>query len=318
MSTELSCGQANLLDLVDLLESLGHRPVKIRGNDYWYLSPLREEKTASFKVNRRMNVWYDHGTGKGGKLVDFGISFWNCTVKELLAKLGGDREGHIVSFHPPSSGPAGEKKEALNEAGKIIIVSDSELKSPGLLKYLKSRQIPAVIARQFCREVIFELHEKRYLAIGFKNEGGGYELRNQFFKGSSSPKEPRLIKNAEQNESKELTVFEGFFSFLSFLTIQNLRPGLLEGFQNTQTDFLILNSLSFFEKSREQMQQYPMIHLCLDRDKAGVDCTQKALGWSGKFRDKSQLYEKHKDLNEWLKDLYSQDKKVTVRNGRSL
>ena len=318
MSTEFSCGQANQLDLVDLLERIGHRPVKIRGDDYWYLSPLREEKTASFKVNRRMNVWYDHGTGKGGKLVDFGISYWNCTVKELLAKLGADREGRTVSFHPPSSGPAGEKKEALIEGRKIIIVSDSELKSPGLLKYLKSRQIPADIARQYCREVVFELYEKRQLAIGFKNPVGGYELRNQFFKGSSSPKEPRLIKNGEQKEPKELTVFEGFFSFLSFLTIQNYRPGLQDGFQNTQTDFLILNSLSFFEKSKGLMQKYPAINLCLDRDKAGIDCTKKALGWSEKFRDKSQLYEKHKDMNEWLKGLYSQDKKVTVRKGRSL
>lgn len=197
-----------------------------------------------------MNVWYDHGTSKGGRVVDFGISYWNCTVKELLAKLGGDREGRTVSFHPPSSGPAGEKKEALNEGRKIIIVCDSELKSPGLLKYLKSRQIPAVIARQYCSELVFELYGKRFLAIGFKSEGGGYELRNQFFKGSSSPKEPRLIKTGEQNESKELTVFEGFFSFLSFLTIQNYRPGLLAGFQNTQTDFLILNSLSFFERAR--------------------------------------------------------------------
>lgn len=318
MSTGLSCGQANQLDLVDLLESLGYRPVKIRENDYWYLSPLREEKTASFKVNRKMNVWYDHGTGKGGKLVDFGISFWNCTVKELLAKLEGDREVRTVSFHPPSSGPAGEKKEALNEGRKIIIVSDSELKSPGLLKYLKSRQIPPDIARHYCREVVFELYEKRYLAIGFKNGGGGYELRSQYFKGSSSPKEPRLIKTGEQTETKELTVFEGFFSFLSFLTIQNFRPGLLAGFQNTQTDFLILNSLSFFEKSREQMQEYPAINLCLDRDKAGLTCTEKALGWSAKFRDKSQLYGKHKDLNEWLKDLNSQDQKAGIRKGRSL
>jgi len=31
---------------------------------YWYLSPLREEKEASFKVNRKKNVWYDHGIGK--------------------------------------------------------------------------------------------------------------------------------------------------------------------------------------------------------------------------------------------------------------
>ena len=66
----LLCKQANQIDLVNYLEKLGHRPQKIRSNDYWYLSPLREEKTPSFKVNRKMNVWYDHDMGKGGTLVD--------------------------------------------------------------------------------------------------------------------------------------------------------------------------------------------------------------------------------------------------------
>ena len=34
---------------------------KINNNDYWYLSPLRNEKEASFKINRSKNTWYDHG-----------------------------------------------------------------------------------------------------------------------------------------------------------------------------------------------------------------------------------------------------------------
>lgn len=66
------------------------------------------------------------------------------------------------------------------------------------------------------------------------------------------------------------------------------------------------------------MENYPAINLCLDRDKAGINCTHKALGWSAKFRDKSQQYEKHKDLNEWLKDLNSQDLKARIRKRRSL
>jgi len=63
--------EAKQIDLVDYLAALGHRPQKIRNKDYWYHSPLRDEKTASFKVNRSLNVWYDHGIGKGGNLIDF-------------------------------------------------------------------------------------------------------------------------------------------------------------------------------------------------------------------------------------------------------
>ena len=84
MQQKILCQQANQLDLVDYLQTLGFAPQKIRGNDYWYISPLRDEKTASFKVNHKLNAWYDHGDGRGGKLVDFGILYFNCTVTELL------------------------------------------------------------------------------------------------------------------------------------------------------------------------------------------------------------------------------------------
>ncbi len=60
----MNCDEANQIDLVDYLSSLGNEPAKIRGNDYWYLSPLRQEKEASFKVNKNKNVWYDHGIAK--------------------------------------------------------------------------------------------------------------------------------------------------------------------------------------------------------------------------------------------------------------
>ena len=60
----MNCAEANQIDMVDYLYSVGYLPQKINGNSYWYLSPLRSEKPASFKVNRAKNVWYDHGIGK--------------------------------------------------------------------------------------------------------------------------------------------------------------------------------------------------------------------------------------------------------------
>lgn len=84
---QITIEQARQIDLVDYLHSAGHLPQKIRGNDYWFLSPVRDEKTASFKVNRKLNVWYDFGIGKGGNFIDFGILFHRCTVSELLQKL---------------------------------------------------------------------------------------------------------------------------------------------------------------------------------------------------------------------------------------
>jgi DNA primase len=81
-------------DMVDYLFALGYEPAKIRNVDYWYISPLRNEKTPSFKVNRRLNKWFDHGLGKGGNLIDFGIEYYQCSVSDFLQKFGADFSVH--------------------------------------------------------------------------------------------------------------------------------------------------------------------------------------------------------------------------------
>jgi hypothetical protein len=83
------------------------------------------------------------------------------------------------------------------------------------------------------------------------------------------------------------------FSFLSFQTLQ-------QNNSITLTNFLVLNSLSFFEKSREVMEQHQQINLYLDTDSAGLKHLQDALGCSKKYIDQSQLYQHHKDLNDYL------------------
>lgn len=283
---KLSCAQAKQIDLVDYPASLGHQPHKINREDHLYLSPFRDEKTPSFKVNRKLNVWFDFGEGKGGNLIDFGTRYLKCTVNELLVKLQGNKPAQAFSFHPPLQ--AGEKKDT--STGKILILDDRRLAAPFLFQYLQKRCIPVEIAEQFCREVDFLLYEKKYTAIGFKNDSGGYELRNQFFKGSSSPKDITFL---DYGQEKNLTVFEGFFNYLSFHSIR----------QNhfAPTNFLVLNSLSFFEKSREKMEAHQQISLFLDTDTAGKKLTQLALQWDNtKYLDRSKLYQNRKDLNEWL------------------
>ena len=180
------------MDLVDYLFSLGHQPVKIRGNDYWYRSPLRNEKTASFKINRKLNVWYDHSLQKGGNLVDFGILFHRCSISELLQKLG---QQNPLSFqnskpldHPASLPSAGEK-------GKIIVMETRQnIKLSALKEYLEYRRIPVEIANRFCKEVDFLLYDRKYTVIGFQNSAGGFELRSANFKGSSRVMTSRMVK----------------------------------------------------------------------------------------------------------------------------
>jgi hypothetical protein len=62
----ISFQQARQIGRVQYLAHLGHHPQKVHGPNYWFLSPFRADKTASFKVNIKLNVWYDHGDGRGG------------------------------------------------------------------------------------------------------------------------------------------------------------------------------------------------------------------------------------------------------------
>lgn len=279
---------AKQMDMVDYLLTLGYNPTRISKEDHWYLSPLREEKTASFKVNRKQNVWYDHGLGKGGTIIDFGTLYYHCTVSELLQKLKSGNEV-ISSFHP--------LEQRSIAANKIQILSSTEITDPTLRNYLHSRKIPLVIANQFCSQVAFEINNKKHLAIGFQNNSGGYELRNYYFKGSSSPKEPKLIL---QKKSNDLLVFEGFFNFLSYQTIFQTNNKTLPELSILQANSLVLNSVAFFEKSREFMEKFQQVSLYLDNDKMGKLCSQKALQWSEKYKDQSNIYKGVKDLNDFL------------------
>lgn len=291
------CAEAKQIDLVDYLASLGHRPQKVRNQDYWYLSPLHEEKTPSFKINRQLNVWYDHGTGKGGNLVDFGTLYFNCSVADLLQGLSLNQPAPAFSFHPPTASGnqhpaptsfAGEKKNT--SGNKIVILAARPLKDQALLGYLQKRCIPVEIASRFCKEVDFLLYGKKYTVIGFQNNAGGYELRNENFKGSSAPKEITFV----DNHTEQIAVFEGFFSFLSFCTINRNQHA-------TPPNCLVLNSLSFFEKSRPLMEQYKHVHLILDQDTAGMNHTRQAMQWdANKYIDRSGFYHSRKDLNDWL------------------
>jgi hypothetical protein len=273
---------AKQIDMVEYLGKLGYHPTRVKNHDYWYLSPLREETEASFKINRNLNAWYDHGLGVGGNIIDFGIAYHKCSVKELLAKL---RPG--FSFHPQTCSVA--RHPEADEKGKINILKEGEISSVVLQKYLTSRSIPLDLANQFCKEITFELYGRKHVAVGFQNNSGGYELRNPYFKGSSSPKDISFIDNG----SKDLSVFEGFFDFLSLLVVQQKTNMPL-------TNCLVFNSLAFFERLRPEMAKHLSINLFFDRDPAGTKCTARALHLGDQYKDRSSLFQGHKDVNEWL------------------
>ena len=283
---KINCDDANRIDIVDYLSSLGYQPEKIRGHNYWYLSmlPDRFEKNPSFKVNRNRNQWYDFGKSegkKGGTLIDFGIQYHKCTVSEFLQILSG----------PVTIGQTVPRERSIQTKSPehgLTILQQKPIQSERLLSYLNRRRIPLDVAQNICREVQFQYKDKSYFAVGFKSDAGGYELRNEYFKGSSSPKSITFIDNG----ADEVTSFEGFFNLLSFLTIHRNQ-------QVPLTNFLVLNSLSFLDTAFPILDRHRKQHLYWDRGIAGTRATQRAQARGPGYIDHSDLYRGYDDLNEW-------------------
>lgn len=207
---------ANAVPLPAILRILGREPVRSRGDDLWYLSPLRAERTASFHVCARRNVWYDFGEGRGGDAValvrlHLERSGAASTCADALRWLRNMAGGQAPVPFPPA--PEDKGPPALE------LVSARPLADAALVAYLKGRGIPEGIARRYLRQarVRSRATGKEFLAAAMANEEGGFELRNKFFKGSVKAKGVSFVRGAVP-KPPTVHVFEGMIDFLSAVT----------------------------------------------------------------------------------------------------
>lgn len=272
----MNCNEAKRIDIISFLAKNGINPDYNQGVNYWYKSPLRNENNPSFKVNSYKNLWFDFGIGDGGDIIK---------LTSLLFKVDSSTALKILSDNHYSS----HNKDLISEDSKMLITNVKEISNIQLINYLESRKLKLQLVKEFCKEVSFNLNDKNFYAIGFQNDSKGYELRCKYFKGSSTPKDITLIKN----NAETLLVFEGFIDFLSWFSCKLFFTG--------KHDYLILNTLSFLNKSKSVINGYGEVLLFLDNDEAGKRATAELIGAGlSKCTDMSKGYSEFKDLNDSL------------------
>tara|TARA_R110002050_G_scaffold289729_1_gene442669 strand:- start:111 stop:974 length:864 start_codon:yes stop_codon:yes gene_type:complete len=274
---KLTCESARAFPIEKALAKLGHFPTKESDKEAWFLSPFRSETQASFKVSKKLNRWYDHGIGKGGNVIDLICLINNSSVREALEWFQNGQNS--FSFQPPLF------KE--DKQDKIEIKYVKELGHFALREYVMKRGISILTARKLCKEVHYRFKDNMYFALGLKNNSGGWELRNKYYKNSSSPKDVTHL----QNGNSRLIVTEGMFDMMSLM---ELDKNLME-----EVDLLILNSLGFIDKTFEMFNPYESIALYLDNDHAGRSAVKLIMQHQSKCTDRSNLYENFKDVNGW-------------------
>ncbi|HUN13470.1 MAG TPA: toprim domain-containing protein [Alistipes sp.] len=260
------------------LAERGLYPTKDNPRYGLYLSPLRKEHTPSFKVDYMQNLWYDFGLGAGGSIIDLVMRLERCNFTEAVQLLScGERTSIAVPVSP----------SVLPTVPALRMLFDIPLRHSALVGYLSSRGIDPAIASACCREVHYTVGGRNYFAVGFRNDASGWELRSECFKGCVSPKQITTI----DNRSDTVVAFEGFMDFLSYLSMEN----------QLQTDAAVLNSVVNLPKAIPFLDRHTTIHAFFDNDEAGRKATAdlKRLCPNSSVIDRSHLYRKHKDLNEY-------------------
>jgi hypothetical protein len=162
-----------------------------------------------------------------------------------------------------------------------------EIQHPALIQYLKSRKVEA--QKHLVSEIHYQMNDKKYFGIGFKNDSEGYEIRNAYSKICLGKKDITTIKN----NSKSLRIFEGFFDFISFKNIEKF-------LENETSDYMILNSVSMINKIKNSLENYEKIDLYFDNDEAGNRAVEIIKNEKIEAEDCRVLYSDFKDLNDWL------------------
>lgn len=271
--------QMREIPIADFLSTMGIQPTRQKGNTLWYSAPYRTERTPSFKVDTAKNVWFDFGTGKGGDIFDLAGEFIGSG--DFLLRAAFIAKSGTCPLPVMEQSPREKERDPSFED-----IWTRPLLNGRLLGYLEERGINAHVAIPNCEEVRYRVRGKRYYAIGFRNEAGGLELRNRFFKGCIPPKDISLKRNG----SDVCAVFEGFMDYLSAMQM-----GIIA------SDWLVLNSVSNLEKALKVLGVYRRIECYLDNDDAGRRTLERLRAdFRVKVIDRSSLYADHKDLNEFL------------------
>jgi DNA primase len=276
----MNCKQFNSIKLEEVLVSLGHHPTKQNEKEAWYRNPFATENQASFKLDKRNNIWYLHSEGIGGNNIDFMKKYLKSSVKEVLEWT---EKQNFSSFQQQNV------IHSINSKPNYQITEIKKLQNEHLKSYLHQRGLSKVVY-PLVKEIHFTIGEKKLYAIGFENFSGGWELRNSFYKGSLLKKDISLINLNNQTENKNVAVFEGFTDALSFVEMKPFFNG----------DLLVMNSISLLNRTKEHLKIYSEIHLFLDNDKAGETCKNSILKSFPEAKDHSEIYALHKDLNDYL------------------
>ncbi len=280
--------KANNTDLRALLVEFGFTQL----SNSLFENPFKEEsKSNSFSVfkHQTQNIWIakDLSSGKIWNVMTLTMEYKRKSFVEAMYFLlefnkefvEQPKDNNFFLSKPNFTQPLPNHKEATDK------------QSQNLNYYLKKeRGISPSLAKEYIKYQQYELKNKWYYGLFFKNDSEGFAVRNKSFKGNFGKADMTTIL---YKNSTTWIIFEGFIDFLSAITYYK---------QNFKANILILNSTSHIEKAKTVLKELKakQIYTFLDNDTAGKEATTELKKLSIPLIDKSEVYDGFNDFNEFL------------------
>lgn len=232
----------------------------VKGKEFFF--GFLEQRTGSIAVDDKTNLWYDHAAGNGGDILEAVQVFENKNFFQSVERLSESLPVRSFVLRPKT------KSTPKIEVEKVV-----EISHDALVNYILGRGLEPEEISQFAKEVHWQNKGKRYFAVGFTNESGGWVLRSSIFKGNILG---GGISMQVIGQARRTKIFEGWFDFLSYLKLSGA----------TNFKAIILNSTAnlTLKLMLEILKEGNKVDLYLDNDTTGEAYIRNFLRVAQMFR----------------------------------
>ena len=288
MKTPSEIKELKQISIMGYLAGKGINAVSKSGQYFMYHSPLREDSKPSFGVNPIKNTFNDLGSGDKGNIIELVMRLENIGFVDACKFLeSGDlvkeNENPKTPFLLPSQTP-------LESSIGYQIVEVKDVEHPALNRYVNSRKISVQTAFNYLQEIHYTNAKGKFFGVGYQTDNGSYVVRSEIMKKPINLGKAGIKTFAVPN-SKNLSLFEGMFDFLSACEYYKGCPSCTA---------IVLNSTSNLNNALSTISQYEKVFCYLDNDDAGRKALDKLRQANIEVIDKSCIYQDCNDFNEFL------------------
>lgn len=261
--------QAKAIPLRQIFAVWGLSPTPTMNGLQLYRSPFNTEQKSMLVINPAANTWLDPVTDETGGPVQLVCRYLESqhlqhSTMDALRWL----RNMIGSKHCSIQLPVG-LVDYQQEDRKFRLKEQTYLSDHLLMAYVEEeRGIPFHIARDFFQQVsiLNTANGKSFVALGVRNEEGGFAIRNPLLKAHIGKRAITFIRG-RKHKPTNVHVFKDIFDYLSILLLRNGKR--FDG------DSIILNSYDCLQDMAAYIRNYGYRHLHsrMSSDEAGAKVT---------------------------------------------